>query len=378
MRQKVVEQEETLRQAEARVNELQAKLDNSGPPGDASTQAAIDQLQKKHAEELKLQETNLLEQHQKQLKEAVEAAVIKIKESAGAGTGANGGVNAEDIEMRIQERLSAVEKEREAEQAQAIQAAVEAREQALKAEHQAALQARYNTAHEEARLRNQVMIKMKDAKIEKLNAQLAELKGEGPGTGMPGQAKPAVVTSAAPVAPGVPTAPAAAPASNAAAGPSRPAVAQIGRGGAAVARGGVPAGRGRGGVPASPTLPQRPNAGAGPTDGQAAAPQGAAARGGANAQGRGAPRGRGRGGALQAATAAAAAAAPGAPGANAAKRKLDQGVTSTAANGEGDGGNAAKRVKPAGAPVAINRPPVQRPGGGGSPGAGGNQRATGA
>ncbi|WFD34742.1 Protein mlp1 [Malassezia cuniculi] len=59
-----------------------------------------------------------------------------------------------------------------------LTAALEAKEQELKEHYQSMLQSRYDDGKHEATLRNTIMLKLRDEKIKKLTAEIAELKSE--------------------------------------------------------------------------------------------------------------------------------------------------------------------------------------------------------
>lgn len=304
LRKRIEELEVQLKQRDARIAELEASLQGT-PQG-----AALDQIKAQHQEELQLQESTLAQQFTERQKQAVEAAVRQTKASAGADMNANG-ASTEAIEEQVQARLKAFEDERGAQQQSELQAAVEAKERELKAAHEEALKARYEAGKEEANLRNKLVVKQRDNKIEKLTKEIAQLKGESiatPTSAEGGASAPATAPTGPAVRP-VPAASSAAPSG-------------------AATRGGAPA----------------------------AARGGAAGRGGAV---RPAQRGGRGGGAAGAATAAAATNAAAATAANSNKRKLEgAGPNNNANNGAAQGGpagdgNAPKKQRAAGSVISI-------------------------
>ncbi|MCO5612962.1 hypothetical protein L7F22_067235 [Adiantum nelumboides] len=304
LRKRIEELEAQLKQRDARIAELETSLQGT-PQG-----AALDQIKAQHQEELQLQEATLAQQFTERQKQAVEAAVRQTKASAGADMNANG-ASTEAIEEQVQARLKAFEDERGAQQQSELQAAVEAKERELKAAHEEALKARYEAGKEEANLRNKLVVKQRDNKIEKLTKEIAQLKGESIATPTSGE--------------GGASAPATAP--------TGPAVRPVPAGSSAAPSGAAT----RGGAPA-------------------AARGGAAGRGGAV---RPAQRGGRGGGAAGAATAAAATNAAAATAANSNKRKLEgAGPNNNANNGAAQGGpagdgNAPKKQRAAGSVISI-------------------------
>lgn len=276
LRSRIVQLEGELQQANQRIAELQA---NGATISEGS--ADIEQLKREHEQALREQEGNLSTQYAEQQKRAIEIAVQKARSSAVAG---------DNVEEKVQERLKTFEDQRQVE----LQSAIQSKEQEIRAHYDEQLKARYEAGKEEATLRNKLLIKAKDSKIEKLTAELNTLKGIAP----PTQVGTAAVNGGAI---GVSAAPEAATAGV----PVRPAAASI-RGGAA------------------PRPVARP------------VPGGMAARGGGVAL-----RGTGRGGAQAV---------------GAQKRKLEGGETggsAQASNADGGGADANKKPRPAGGPIAI-------------------------
>uniref|UniRef100_V5E7N8 Uncharacterized protein n=2 Tax=Kalmanozyma brasiliensis (strain GHG001) TaxID=1365824 RepID=V5E7N8_KALBG len=295
LRLRVVELETKLQAAETRIRELEAQLAASegGHPDIASLKAA-------HAEELS------------QLRTSLEAQYALSASTAPSG----------DVESQVQERLKALEDERESAIQEAIAAAIAAREAELKTQYDESAKSRFEAGKNEANLRNTLMIKQKDNKIAKLTAEIAALKGEEvPATGAGG-----APTGGAPAAAG-------GAASNL---PTRPGV--FGRGAAQAGRPTPRPGVAR-------PIPTGPAGAAGaatsPTPTTVASIRGAAAAGRGGRIAAGAARG-GRGGAATAG----------------AKRKLSaQGLPGNAGGNAGDGGQGgAKKPRAAGAPIAIKRP----------------------
>ncbi|KAN0060627.1 Protein mlp1 [Thecaphora frezii] len=342
----VAELEQALEAANARIQELEAQLATqtgaSGAVGEgpANSSQEVQQLR----QQLRKQESELTEKYAAQQKAAVEESFLKGKASvASGGGGGESALLADAVEEQVQQRLKAVEDERESARQQAIKEAVDAKERELKAQFEEQAKARFEAGKNEANLRNQLIVKQRDNRIAKLQAEIAELKGEA----APGAA-PALTASA------VTAAPAAGAASNtsaptAPAGAARPSV--FGRGGAPT--------RGRGGGATATTPPSAPAGAARPTpNAPAAATTAIRGRGGGTAAGRG-----GRGG---------AAAARGGGGAQTAgaKRKLStqgaggqagEGTASNAnvnqAGAGGAGGTVAtKKQRAAGGPVPLKRP----------------------
>jgi nucleoprotein TPR len=328
LKRRVAELEEALSKANTRISELEASLQQATASGGASSSQDIEKLKAEHAEALKEQQSTLAQQYQKRQSMAVEVAIKKAQAEAGGAA-----PNAEAV-------------------AQQIQAAVEAKEQEIRqllangseggagASDEAALKARYETGFEagkkEAALRNQLMLKQRDGKIERLTKEIAELKGETPST---------------PTSATIPTA-GSAGAANSAAGSTaatsltggapvgRPAVAQVpGRGGTTVirGRGGLALASGNGAVRPTPAGQQPSTAAAGAGAGAARGGRGGAVaprgglslRGGATAA-RGGVAGRGgaRGGGVT---------GTGVAGGQAQKRKMSE--------DQGAAGEGAKKAK---------------------------------
>ncbi|GAC97197.1 filament-forming protein [Pseudozyma hubeiensis SY62] len=299
LRLRIAELEEKLAAAEERIRELEAQLASaqSGVPTD------VTELKAAHAQELQ------------ELKASLEA---KYAQAPPASTAADG-----DVESQVQLRLKALEDEREAAVQEAIAAAVSAREAELKAQYDESAKARFEAGKNEANLRNTLMIKQKDNKINKLTAEIAALKGEE------------VPAAAQAAGGGAPTGPAGGAAGG---GASRPGV--FGRGAAQAGRATARPVVAR----PIPTGPASATSAAGaptPTPTTVASIRGAAAAG--------------RGGGTRIAHAAARGGRGGAATAG-AKRKLSaQGLNAAAPNAEaGQGG--AKKPRAAGAPIAIKKP----------------------
>ncbi|SPO39742.1 uncharacterized protein PSFLO_05223 [Pseudozyma flocculosa] len=354
LRAKVAELEQALEAANQRIQELEAQLsarqaaaapaDGAVGEGAADASDEVQELRQK----LRVQEAELAEKYAMQQKTAVEESFLKGKASA-AGSSGSGAPSAEAVEEQVQQRLKAVEDEREAARQQAIKDAVDAKERELKAQYEEQAKARFEAGKNEANLRNQLIVKQRDNRIAKLQAEIAELKGES---------SPATGASSAAASGG---APAAAAAGGAAAGPSggsgipvpsapagaasRPGV--FGRGGAPI--------RGRGAATAGATAVR-------PATATAAAPTGPAA-GTSGGQGAVPARG-GRGGAAgRGGRGSAAGAARGGAQAAGAKRKLSAQGAGGQAGGEGGGAGAgapsaaaAKKQRAAGGPVPLKRP----------------------
>lgn len=279
LRSRIVQLEGELQQANQRIAELQAS-------GAAISEGGSDleQLKREHQQALREQEGKLSTQFSEQQKRAVEIAVQKARSAAGSG---------ENVEEKVQERLKAFEDQRQVE----LQSAIQAKEQEIRAHYDEQLKARYEAGKEEVTLRNKLLIKTKDSKIEKLTAELNALKGITP----PAQTGTAGVNGGG-----------AQP--SAAAGSNAPET-------------------------TSTVLPAKPAAG--PMRGGAAPrPVARPVPGGPNARGGAAFRGTGRGGAQAV---------------GAQKRKLEGGETSGAVQaGNADGGaDANKKPRPAGGPIAI-------------------------
>lgn len=147
LRQRIAELESELEQANARLATLEV-----GTAGAAPDIAAT--LHEQHQTALKEQESRLSSLFTQQQKTAVEIAVNKAKAAAISEATASAGSSAEEI-----------------------QAAVEAKEKELKAAFEEQLKARYEAGKEESSLRNKLMLKSKDNKIEKLTNELNVLKG---------------------------------------------------------------------------------------------------------------------------------------------------------------------------------------------------------
>lgn len=300
LQQRIAGLEQQLEQANNRVQELEAAVAASTSQAGGAG-ADVQALQKEHETALREQEARLSLQFTERQKQAIEIAVNKAR-AAGAASGS------EDVEGHVQERLKQFEDER----ALALQVAIETKEKELKTHYDEQLKTRYEAGKEEATLRNKLLIKTRDGKIEKLTAELNQLKGIAPSA-----------------AGGAPAANATAPA---APGPG------------ASTRGGMP------GRPAARPVQAAPAANqTGQAAGQTTVPSGPA-RGGAPTRGM-----AGRGGAAV----------------NAQKRKIDQ----TQSPGGGGNGNAAevpgaesaqddsaaagatgglpKKPRPAGQPITI-------------------------
>ncbi|CAO1622195.1 unnamed protein product [Sympodiomycopsis kandeliae] len=349
LKKRIAELEEALEKANARIAELEASLASSnaqeGNDSSASHQEELEKLKTQHAEELKNQQTTLSQQYQKRQSMAIDVAVKKAQNAA-AGAWAPSAAAAvpseEQIEAKVQERLAAIEAKNATEKDEAIRTAVEAKVAELRAEFAAnppttssgddsapadadALKAKYDAGYQagksEAALRNQLMLKQRDGKIDKLQKEIAELKGQTP------------PTSAAPSSDG-PTPPTTA--NGAAPGPgsttARPPVPSQPRGGAAGLRGG------RGGTAVGAQGQQSQPQQQGQAGGGAArgGRGGLTVRGGASIRGASAAiRGLGRGGARG-----------GGPMGQGQKRKVseDQGQ----AGGGAPGGNVNIAKKPKG------------------------------
>ncbi|PWN53009.1 hypothetical protein IE53DRAFT_226421 [Violaceomyces palustris] len=393
LRARIAELEEALQKSETKIRELETQL-VSRPAADGAassstgtaTSEEIEQLKKKHAEELKAQETALAEKFLAQQKKAVESSTSI----------AQGGPSEEEIELKVQTRLKALEDERELGHAQAIKAAVEAKERELKAAHEENAKSRFEAGKNEANLRNTLMLKQRDNKIAKLVAEIAELKGGNtpPPSGSVTTANPTVVTNV-PAKPspsptvgtlhvpsstsnGTPvtavmgaTVPAG-PAAQAPSGSNRPSV--FGRGGSNAAS----RGRGGGNAGGGSNLPTRPTPATSTTAPTVTSIRGAAATGStpSNVRGRGGSvrgglgRGgnMGRGGSTMSPTTSPQIQASLGAG---AKRKLSTSGPLAAAGGAGaaaggppgnQAANAAagqgpnKKPRPAGGPVPLKRP----------------------
>ncbi|KAJ9477644.1 Protein MLP1 [Pseudozyma hubeiensis] len=302
LRMRIAELEEKLAAAEERIRELEAQLASA----ESGVLTDVAELKAAHAQELQ------------ELKASLEA---KYAQAAPAATAADG-----DVESQVQLRLKALEDEREAAVQEAIAAAVSAREAELKAQYDESAKARFEAGKNEANLRNTLMIKQKDNKINKLTAEIAALKGEE---------VPAAATVAG--AGSAPTGPAGVAAGG---GASRPGV--FGRGAAQAGRATARPVVAR----PIPTGPASATTAAGaptPTPTTVASIRGAAAAG--------------RGGGTRIANAAARGGRGGAATAG-AKRKLSaQGLSSGPANAAGEPGQGgAKKPRAAGAPIAIKKP----------------------
>ncbi|PWZ03059.1 hypothetical protein BCV70DRAFT_197295 [Testicularia cyperi] len=358
LRARVEELQGKLTAAETRIKELETML-AGGSGGAPAPEAGIIQLQTQHAEELRALEAALTVKYAEQQKSAVEQAFARGQQQAATGVsvGLDAGGDSTDVETIVQQRLKALEDERETAVQEAISAAVAAREQELKAQYDANAKARFEAGKNEANLRNQLMIKQKDNKIAKLTAEIAALKGEDPA---------AAAAVAGGTGGGVPT-----PAAGTTGLPNRPGV--FGRGGAQAAN--------RGGRGGATNVPVRPNPAATPVGGVGAQAQGAAAASAAAAANRPTPTGpavptttsiRGAAAAGRGGTRIAQAAARGGRGgaqAAGAKRKLSaQGLPqsqthdATGAGAQNQGAGAAKKPRPAAAPISIKRPPGQNQG----------------
>ncbi|SPO21807.1 uncharacterized protein UTRI_01299_B [Ustilago trichophora] len=310
LRARVAELEAKLEAAETRIRELEAQL--------ASAETAdVAALKAEHAEELR------------RLQASLEAKYATSPPTAAVA--ADG-----DVESQVQARLKALEDERETAVQEAISAAVSAREAELKAQYDENAKSRFEAGKNEANLRNTLMIKQKDNKIAKLTAEIAALKGEEASATLPsGPTGASVRGSALPIRPGV-----------------------FGRGAAQGGRGNA--------RPIARPIPTGP---ANTTGAPTTAPTTIASIRGA-AAGRGAPRGaattRGRGGATTPTNAPAPTTTTTTTAG--AKRKLStQGLnqpTSGANTSE-----ASKKLRAAGAPIAIKRP-NQGQGGSGAGGSG--------
>lgn len=308
---RVAELEMKLASAETRIRELEAQLAS----GDG---ADIAQLKEEHAEELRKLQENL-----------------EVKYAQDPPTGSAGGSEG-DVEAQVQQRLKALEDEREAAVQDAIATAVSAREAELKAQYDENAKARFEAGKNEANLRNTLMIKQKDNKIAKLTAEIAALKGEEP---------PAAAATGAAAPPSGPAA------ASTSALPTRPGV--FGRGAAQAGRGNArPVARP---IPTGPANAGAAGGAAGATPTTVASIRGAASAGRGGSRVAAAATRGGRGGAAAAQTAGA-------------KRKLsaqglNQGQAAAGGAAGGDGQGGAKKPRAAGAPIQIRRPPH---GGGGA------------
>ncbi|KIS71166.1 uncharacterized protein UMAG_01075 [Mycosarcoma maydis] len=301
LRMRVVELEGKLQASETRIRELEAQLASCNVPTD------IAELKATHARELQ------------ELRTSLELKYAQLPAS----------VEGNDVESQVQQRLSALEAERQVAVQEAIAAAVSVREAELKAQHDENAKARFEAGKNEANLRNTLMIKQKDNKIAKLTAEIAALKGEEvAGAG----------TTGAPTGPAGSGAGAGGGATNL---PTRPGV--FGRGAAQAGRA-TPRPAVARPIPTGPANPANPVS----TPAANATPKTVASIRGAAA---------GRGGTTRIAHAAARGGRGGTTAG--AKRKLStQGLnTSNAANAAAaDGQGGAKKPRAAGAPIALKKP----------------------
>ena len=278
LRQRVAQLEAELEQANTRIKELEA---GASTPDTA-------ELQQRHEAALKEQQSRLTAQFGERQKSAVEIAVSKAKAAATAEI--SEGSTA--VEEQVQAKLKTFAEEKE----QQVNAAIEGKEKELKAAYEDQLKARYEAGKEEANLRNKLMLKSKDNRIEKLTNELNTLKGTEGGS-----------SAAAPTA----------------SGPSSGAAPSMGT--------------------QRPPTP-RPTARPVPSPTAAAVPAGPA-RGGPGNRGAGPGRGNPRPTQQQ--------------GANVQKRKLETGQQQAgpsggnAANGAVEGGGLPKRPRPAGGAISI-------------------------
>ncbi|KAE8224720.1 hypothetical protein CF319_g2423 [Tilletia indica] len=252
LQERLAKQEEELKQAQARIAELEAALaatgsgDKEGEEGEegedgAASAAEIETLKAKHAQELAEVRTEATARAMEKQQE-LEAQIAKMKKEQSAG-GEDGEVTTaapdpEKMEEEVQKRLSALEAEREAAQAAAIKAAVEAQLKDAAQKHKDEVVDAVERAKNEANLRNQLHLSKRDKTIVNLQKELSELKGQG--EQVKEEEKPSGSTEAAPAAAPAAVAPPSAEtskeASTSAATPARPLQGQsiVGAGGRAL------------------------------------------------------------------------------------------------------------------------------------------------
>lgn len=166
LQQRIAQLEEEYQRAQERVKELEeASITQDASAGGSTEGEAA--LSKRHEIELKELEARLSIQFMERQKQAVEVAVSKAQ-AAGAAS--------DNVEEEVQKRLKQFEDGRSLE----MQSAVTAKEQELKDHYEQQLRARYEAGKEEATLRNKLLLKGRDNRIEKLNAEINTLKGITP------------------------------------------------------------------------------------------------------------------------------------------------------------------------------------------------------
>ncbi|KAL9931668.1 hypothetical protein V8E36_009454 [Tilletia maclaganii] len=210
LQERLAKQEEELKQAHARIAELEAALAAAAitkPAGEgeegssaASNAAEIEALKAQHIQELAKVRTEATAAGIEKQRE-LEATIAKLKEGQSATEeGAGGGVSAEPdpekVEEEVQKRLSALENEREAAQVAAVKTAVDTQLKEVTEKHKAEVQDATERAKTEANLRNQLHLSKRDKTIEKLEKELAELKNKASAEAE----KPAAAETAAPAA----------------------------------------------------------------------------------------------------------------------------------------------------------------------------------
>jgi nucleoprotein TPR len=189
LQQRISELENQLKQANERIAALQ----------EGGAAADVEELKKEHEAALREQEGRLSVQYLERQKQAVEIAVQKA-----ISTDAQHRTGGEDVEAQVQQRLMQFESERQTQ----MQSAIEAKEQELRKTYEEQLKARYEAGKEEVALRNKLLLKTRDQKIERLTNELNTLKGIAPSSGVattplnPASSafRPAVRPTAAPVA----------------------------------------------------------------------------------------------------------------------------------------------------------------------------------
>lgn len=171
LRQRISELEIELERANARIKELEEGGGGGAAASNTMTSEVAD-LQQQHQAALQEQESRLSAQFIQRQKSAVEIAVNKAKAAAAAEANISGEAS-QDVEEQIQTRLKAFEDERQIQ----LNAALEAKEKELRGAYEEQLKARYEAGKEESTLRNKLILKSKDNKIEKLTNELNALKG---------------------------------------------------------------------------------------------------------------------------------------------------------------------------------------------------------
>ncbi|CAD6889268.1 unnamed protein product [Tilletia controversa] len=196
LQERLAKQEEELKQAQARIAELEAALaatasgDDNGDEDadgedDAASAAEIEALKAKHAQELTEVRTEATARAMEKQQE-LEAQIAKMKkeqaaveDGTGAAAAASAEPNPEKVEEEVQKRLSALESEREAAQTSALKAAVEAQLKEVAEKHKEEVADAVERAKNEANLRNQLHLSKRDKTILNLQKELTELKGQG-------------------------------------------------------------------------------------------------------------------------------------------------------------------------------------------------------